>query len=80
MIGDERRRLAWQAEKPLSSETGREGAVSRMIRESEDLPEYGEELSRSEVASRVLRIKKGNPRSRESVWDFILGIRKVHVF
>jgi len=43
--------------------SAREGAASRMIRESEDLLELeGIKLRGQEYAVKILRIKKGNPR------------------
>jgi len=40
----------------------REGAASRMIRESEDLSEQKGAIVVAELRRRILRIKKGNPR------------------
>jgi iron complex outermembrane receptor protein len=68
VTGDENRSMS------LSFEPRWEGAVSRMIRKSEDLPESFYMLClRGQRHTLILRIKKGNPRiDRKSVRGFFL--------
>ncbi len=45
----------------------REGAASRMIRESEDLPGLKAQPPWTKVSLEILRIKKGHPRIDQSI-------------